>query len=136
MSDLPLSDLQLAILRILWDRGEATATDVHAQVCQGDRDLAPTTVATVLSRLEKRGLVKHRTRGRQYVYRAAVDEREVRRSMLRRVTDFFFGGETSALLSHLVATDDIDSEALAEIRRLVRAETEQGERESDDENPG
>lgn len=142
MSDLPLSDLQLAILRILWDCGEATATDVHSRVCdEGDRELAPTTVATVLSRLEKRGLVEHRTRGRQYVYRAAVAEQEVRRTMLRRVTDFFFGGETSALLSHLVHTDDIDGDALAEIRRLVRGgsgegEREQTTRESDDEDLG
>jgi BlaI family transcriptional regulator, penicillinase repressor len=138
MSDLPLSDLQLAILRILWDRGEATAADVHALVCEGDRDLAPTTVATMLSRLEKRELVKHRTRGRQYVYRAAVEERDVRRSMLRRVTDFFFGGETSALLSHLVGTDDVDGDALDEIRRLVRTGSDEPgpTRESDDENHG
>jgi BlaI family transcriptional regulator, penicillinase repressor len=136
MSALPLSDLQLAILRILWDRGEATAADVHAQICEDHRDLAPTTVATVLSRLEKRGLVKHRTRGRQYVYRAAVDERDVRRTMLRRVTDFFFGGETSALLSHLVATDDLDGDALDEIRRLVRTEADDRARESDDDDHG
>ena len=140
MSDPPLSDLQLALLRILWDRGEATAAQVHAQVCESDRELAPTTVATVLSRLEKRGLVKHRTRGRQYVYRAAVAEQDVRRSMLRRVTDFFFGGETSALLSHLVGSDHVDDQALAEIRRLLRDAADEGQeprsRESDDDSTG
>jgi BlaI family transcriptional regulator, penicillinase repressor len=140
MPDLPLSDLQLAILRILWDRGEATAADVHTEVCERERDLAPTTVATMLSRLEKRGLVGHRTRGRQFVYRAVVAEHDVRRSMLRRVTDFFFGGETSALLSHLVDIDHVDAQALAEVRRLLRTRSdddrEPSSRESDDDNPG
>lgn len=132
MPDPQLSDLQLAILRILWDRGEASAAQVHAELCTGDRDLAPTTVATMLSRLEKRGLLRHRTRGRQYIYRAAVAELEVRRSMLRRVTDFFFAGETSALLSHLVDTDAIDGEALADVRRLIESK----ERESEDDDLG
>ena len=53
-----LSDLQLGLLRILWDRGEATATDVHAALLEQDRELAPTTVSTMLSRLEKKGTIR------------------------------------------------------------------------------
>ncbi len=124
-----LSDLQLAIMRVLWDRSEATAAEVHAEL-QADRELAPTTVATLLSRLEKRGLVDHRARGRQYVYRPKVSEHEVRRTMLRRLTDFFFGGEPAALVNHLVRTDDIQTEDLQAIRDLLRL------RESDGEGDG
>ena len=124
-----LSDLQLAIMRVLWDRSEATAADVHAEL-QTDRELAPTTVATLLSRLEKRGLVSHRARGRQYIYRPTVSENEVRRTMLRRLTDFFFGGNRAALVSHLVRTDDVQSEDLQAIRDLLRL------RESDGEGDG
>jgi BlaI family penicillinase repressor len=124
-----LSDLQLAIMRVLWDRKEATAADVHAEL-QTDRELAPTTVATLLSRLEKRGLVEHRARGRQYIYRTKVTEQEVRRSMLQRLTDFFFGGDQAALVSHLVRTDDIQPEDLHAIRDLLRL------RESDREGDG
>jgi predicted transcriptional regulator len=113
-----LSDLQLAIMRVLWDREEATAAEVHAAL-QGDRDLAPTTVATLLTRLEKRDLVAHRTRGRQYVYRSEVSEQEVRRSMLRRLTEFFFGGDQAALVSHLVRADDIEPQDLQGIRDLL-----------------
>ena len=57
MTDAQLSDLQLDLLRILWDRKEATALDVHATVVQQSRELAPTTVSTMLSRLEKKGLI-------------------------------------------------------------------------------
>jgi predicted transcriptional regulator len=124
-----LSDLQLAVMRALWDRGEATAADVHA-VLQAERDLAPTTVATLLSRLEKRGLVTHRTRGRQFVFRSKLTEQEVRRSMLRRLTDFFFAGDRAALVSHLVRNEELDPDDLQGITDLIRL------RESEDDDGG
>ena len=114
-----LSDLQLAVMRALWDRGEATAADVHADLVQ-TRELAPTTVATMLSRLEKKGLVAHRTEGRMYVYRAEVEETTVRRSMTSRVTDLFFGGNPAALVSHLVDEGEIEPGDLQELKALIQ----------------
>ena len=70
--------------------------------------------------LEKRGLVAHRARGRQYIYAPAIDEQAVRRSMLQRLTNFFFGGDQAALVSHLVRTDDIQPQDLRAIRDLLR----------------
>jgi predicted transcriptional regulator len=131
-SDLQLSDLQLALMRVLWDRGEATAQDVLVSLLAQQRDLAPTTVATLLSRLEKRGLVTHRTRGRQYVYRAELAEHDVRRSMVARVTEFFFGGDPAALLSHLVGDDDMTPDDLDEVKRLINAK----EREAAEDDHG
>jgi predicted transcriptional regulator len=131
-SDLQLSDLQLALMRVLWDRGEATAQDVLVSLLEQQRDLAPTTVATLLSRLEKRGLVTHRTRGRQYVYRAELAEHDVRRSMVARVTEFFFGGDPAALLSHLVGDDDMTPDDLDEVKRLINAK----EREAAEDDHG
>ncbi|MEX1363929.1 MAG: BlaI/MecI/CopY family transcriptional regulator [Nannocystaceae bacterium] len=129
-----LSDQQLAFMRVLWDRGEATAQDVHAQLAEEGHALAPTTVATVLTRLERRGLVAHRRRGRQYVYRAKAAEQEVRRTMLARLTDFFFGGDPQALVSHLTAGRGLGRQDLEEVRRLI-AEREQA-RESNDDDDG
>jgi predicted transcriptional regulator len=131
MSDPQLSDLQLELLRVLWDRGEATAAEVHERLHERDRALAPTTVATLLSRLEKRGLVAHDNRGRTYVYRASVPEHEVRRSMLAKLTTFFFGGDPQALVSHLLGGGAVAPSDLAAIERLV-AEV----RESDPEGSG
>jgi len=119
MSDPQLSDLQLALLRVLWDRGEATAAEVHEALRDLDRALAPTTVATLLTRLEKRGLVRHASRGRAYVYRAAVPEHEVRRTMLTKLTDYFFAGDPAALVSHLLGGREVTPEELAAIHRLV-----------------
>src|SRR5262245_25408657 len=116
-------------MRVIWDRGEATATDVHAAMSER---LAPTTVATMLGRLERRGLLGHRLRGRAYVYYACVPEHEVRRSMLRRLTDWFFGGDSRELLSHLLGTGQVGPEELAEIERLIAAH----KRESKDGDEG
>ncbi|SRR5690606_33985603 len=127
-----LSDVQLAILRILWDRGEATAAEVHEALAKEHKALAPTTVATMLTRLERRGLVDHRSRGRQYVYRAEVSEQDVRRTMLGRITDFFFGGDTTALLSHLMGGSDIGPEELQRVKELIAAKERQDEEEPDD----
>lgn len=127
-----LSDQQLAFMRVLWDRGEATAQDVHAELAEQGHVLAPTTVATVLTRLERRGLVAHRRRGRQYVYRAKAAEQEVRRTMLARLTDFFFGGDPQALVSHLTAGRGLGRQDLEEVRRLI-AEREQARESNDDD---
>ncbi|MEL7169824.1 MAG: BlaI/MecI/CopY family transcriptional regulator, partial [Bacteroidota bacterium] len=79
-----LSPLQLAVIEVLWDRREATVADVHAAL---DRDLALTTVGTILARLAKQGIVAHRKDGRALVYRAAVTRRAVRRSMTGSLLD-------------------------------------------------
>jgi predicted transcriptional regulator len=114
-----LTDLQLAVMRSLWDRPEARVHEVLADLQDRGIELAPTTVATLLTRLEKRGLLAHRREGRQYVYRALVPEHEVRRSMLSRLTQFFFAGDPGALVSHLVGHERIDPRDRAAIARLL-----------------
>jgi len=115
-----LTGLQLALLQILWDREEASTQDVW-EALAAERGLALTTVATLLSRLERKGIVAHRQVGRQYVYRAAVTRAEVRRSKVRDLTATLFGGDAAALVSHLVRAEDVDDEELRRIRALLEA---------------
>lgn len=95
--------------------------EVQAALVDEDQALAPTTVATVLGRLEKKGLVDHRTHGRQYLYRAIVSEEEVRRSVLARVTHTLFGGDATALVSQLIDQGEVSQSDLAEVQALLRA---------------
>lgn len=113
-----LSDLQLAIMRSIWAHGEATVTQVHADL-QAQRGLAPTTVATMLSRMEKKELVEHRTEGRQFVYRARVTEQDVRRSMVGELTDLLFEGDPAELVNHLLAGRDFSADDLARVKALL-----------------
>jgi len=113
-----LTGLQLSILDVLWERGEATTQDVWLRLTQG-RPLALTTVATIMSRLERKRVLTHRRDGRQYVYRATVTRSEVRRSKVRELTENLFGGDPAELLSHLVRTDDVDADELQRIRAMT-----------------
>ena len=113
-----LTDLQLAIMRILWDRAEATVVEVQTQL-RPERDLAQTTIATLLSRLEKRGVVEHRLDGRQFVYRPLVTEQEVRRSMVSELTTLLFDGSSAALMSHLLRSREIDPGDLDRVKRMI-----------------
>ena len=113
-----LTDLQLAIVRLLWERGECTVVDVQEGLLPA-RNLAQTTVATLLTRLEKRGVVSHRTTGRQFVYKAEVTEPVVRRSMVGELTNSLFQGRATALISHLLVEREIGQDELGEVKRLV-----------------
>jgi predicted transcriptional regulator len=119
-----LSDLQLDLMRVLWARGEASTADV-AEALSNSRRLAHTTVATLLSRLEKRGVVSARRDGRQWIYRAQVAEGAVRRSMVSGLLGSLFGGDAKALLVHLLREEDIAPGDLETVRRLLRDSEQQ-----------
>ncbi len=121
-----LGDLQLAIMRVLWDRGEAAVSDVHEALVE-ERGLAPTTIATMLTKMERKGVVEHRSEGRRFLYRPTVSEPLVRRSMVDELTDRLFRGDAAALVSHLLAEHDIDSDELAQLRTLIAAREGDGE---------
>ncbi len=117
-TEVHLTDLQLAVVRTLWERGECTVLEVQESLLPGRR-LALTTVATILSRLEKRELVSHRPEGRQFIYRARVTEPQVRRSMVAELTTLLFDGSPAALISHLLADREIATRDLDEVKRLI-----------------
>ena len=118
--DTVLSDLQLELMRVLWARGEASTAEV-AEVLAQSRGLAHTTIATLLTRLEKRGIVAVKRDGRQLVYRALVEEGAVRRSMVAGLLDSLFGGDASALVAHLVREEEIAAGDVERIKQLLAA---------------
>lgn len=117
--DKTLSELQMAIMRVLWELQEASVSEVHNTLIQQNRELAPTTVSTMLSRLEKRGLISHRTESRQYIYSPLISETEVRRSMVRDLVGRLFQGDAAAMVSHLVQESDIADDDLENIKSLI-----------------
>ena len=123
-STVSLTDLQLAIVRILWERGECTVLEVQEALAP-ERKLAQTTVATILTRLEKRRIVRHQANGRLFVYKALVTEPQVRRSMVSDLTDLLFDGSPAALITHLLSEKEFDSNDLDEVKRLI-ADAERG----------
>src|SRR5262245_25585503 len=115
---------QLRILRVLWERAEATVVEIH-QALLADRPLAATTISTLLSRLEKRGLVAYRTEGRQYVYRAVLREQDAQQHALVEVTDGLFAGDVATMVSQLLSTHELRPGDLARVRELIEAKERQ-----------
>ncbi len=119
-----LGDLQYAIMRVLWEEREATVARVQERLAEGDRhDRALTTIATMLSKMEKKGVVSHRSEGRVFVYKALVQEDAVRRSMVNELTERLFNGDFGALVSHLLDEQDIDRAELDRLRQLLASKT-------------
>lgn len=113
-----LSDLQFAVMRVLWRHGRATTPQV-AEALKKERGLAYTTTATLLKRLEKRGLVSSKSSNRMLVFTPRVSEAEVRRSMVVEMVGTLFGGDPKALVSHLVDENKIEPEDLEHLKNLL-----------------
>jgi predicted transcriptional regulator len=111
-----LGDLQHAIMTVLWERSEATTAEVH-DVLRAERGLALTTIATMLRKMEDKGVVAHRSEGRQFVYRPTVTREEIQTSMVGELVERLFGGDATALVAHLVSEHEIDAGELADLRR-------------------
>ena len=123
-----LGELQHAIMRVLWARNEATVAEVHVALFD-ERGLAPTTIATMLRKMEDKGVVAHRVEDRHFVYQATVTEDEVRSTMVSELLDRLFAGDPAALVSHLVADHDIDEAEVERLRALLEnAETRKDEK--------
>ena len=113
-----LTELQLAIVRLLWERGEATVSDIW-EAMHAERGLAQSTLATILSRLERRGVVTHRTQSRQFVYSALITEADARHSMVSELTERLFEGDVPALVSHLLTAQEVSPGDLKRIRVML-----------------
>lgn len=119
MESSTLTDLQLAVMKALWRIGEGSVAEVSTAMKGDGRELAPTTVATLLQRLGKQGWVKHRKNGRQFIYRAKVNEQQAARGVLQRVLRGFFGGKVSALTAQLLESEQVSHEDLEQMRALL-----------------
>jgi len=114
-----LSGRQLAIMRVLWDRGEGTVADVQ-QALDLEKPLAYSTVATVMSRMKDKGLLVHRSEGRVFHFRPAISENGAGSSMIGELVDRVFGGSPAELVNHLLKSEHVDSTELTRIRKIVR----------------
>lgn len=113
-----LGSLQVRILKVLWEQSEATVAEVHGAVASKDQ-LAYTTIATMLRKMETRGLVRHHVEGRTFVYRAAVTEEEVSQTMAEDLLQRLFHGSLASMVDHLLTRREVSAEELARLEKLI-----------------
>jgi len=105
-------------MKILWDKSEASVAEVHKSL-EGGRELAYTTVATMLRKMEARALVRHRLEGRSFVYEPVVREAAVSRGMADHLLDRLFEGSLADMVRHLLTTREVSREELSKIEQLI-----------------
>lgn len=124
-----LAKLQMAIMQVLWDREEATVAEVREALLP-ERQLAYTTVGTMLSKMENNGQVEHRSDGRVNIYQASIGPGQVKRTMLSDLASRLFSGSVTDVVCHLLDGRPVSRDELSELRKLIQDK----ENELDDES--
>ena len=125
-----LGETEMEVLHHVWDLGEATVADVRERILD-DRDVAYTTVMTVLKTLAAKGYLDYHKEGRSYVYQPAEEPDAVQHSLLQRLMEKVFQGSPSALVQTLVQREDLSDDEREEIKALIDVLDEQ-DSDSDD----
>lgn len=113
-----LTDLQMAVIAVLWEAPGASLSDVTSAL-NADRSLAPTTVATLLSRLEVRGAIRREGSARAFRYFAVITRSEARRDAMRRVRNTLFGGDSKEVMAHLINESPLSPDEAEYLRNLI-----------------
>ena len=126
------TDAELAILRILWDRGPSTVRQVH-DVLALERQAAYTTALKLLQIMTEKGLVERDERDRTHIYRARLSEETTQRQLVRDLVDRAFAGSASKLVMQALATKRASAEELRDIRKAIDGARNEREREVRDD---
>jgi BlaI family penicillinase repressor len=114
-----LAELQLAIMHVLWEKESAAVGEVR-DALEPERALAYTTVGTMLTKMEEKGYVKHRSDGRTHIYRPAIRQDQVSRSMVSDLAQRLFAGDIQQMVCHLLDGQEVTREDLAALKKLIR----------------
>jgi BlaI family penicillinase repressor len=122
MSKTKLGRVQLKIMRVLWDRGRATAREITDSL-NDEEFTAHSTVQTLLRKLEEKGSVAHDVEDRTFVFYPLVEERSVAQNATRELIERVFGGEAAGLVAYLLKEETISRQELQALRKLIDEKT-------------
>jgi BlaI family transcriptional regulator, penicillinase repressor len=125
------TDAELAILRILWDRGASTVRQVHETLSR-ERPSAYTTALKMLQIMTEKGLVRRDDTDRTHIYEPRLTEEQTQRQLVRDLVDRAFGGSASKLVLQALSTRRATAEELGEIRKLIESSREREARDERD----
>jgi predicted transcriptional regulator len=114
-----IPDSELDVIKVLWDRGQGTVRDILETLRAAGREWSYATVATLLDRLEHKGMVTSDRRDLAFVYRPSVTAQEVRQKRVKNLVDKLYQGEPGLLVVHLLKSHPLDAARAKEIRSLL-----------------
>ena len=118
------TDAELAILRVLWERGPSTVRQVHEVLVERVGPTAYTTALKLMQIMTEKGLVRRDESDRTHVYQARLSEEQTQRQLVRDLLDRAFGGSASKLVMQALNARRATPEELGEIRKLIEARRE------------
>jgi BlaI family transcriptional regulator, penicillinase repressor len=113
------TELELEILKVLWEEGPLSGRLIRDRLAPV-RDLAYTTVMTMLGIMEEKRYVTRRKEGGNYVYSAKLSRKAASRRMLRDLVDRVFDGSAATAMVNLLETSDVDADELRQLRELIQ----------------
>lgn len=113
------TELELLILKILWQSAPMLARDVQAGLASGGREIAKTSVITTLNTMVEKQYLRRKQQANTYLFSPAISEAEVTERVLGDVVDRVFDGSTSAVLLKLFDVKGVDDAELRELRRII-----------------
>lgn len=114
----PLGETEMEILKHVWELGEASVSDVRDKMLEY-RDVAYTTVMTIMKNLADKKYLKYREEGRSYIYSAAIDPKDVRFNLIDRLVDKVFEGSPKELVQTLVQSENLTEEERRGIKKMI-----------------
>lgn len=115
-----LTPLELEIMHVLWESGPANVQTVQQNL---KRELAYTTVQTMLNILHRKGKVKRALKDRAYYYKPSVSRSHVATQHITDIVDRLFGGSAESLVMSLVETKHLTPQKLARLQKILEEES-------------
>ncbi len=121
-----MGHLEASIMEIIWDKQEATVRDVF-ETLSLSRDIAYTTVMTIMSRLADKGMLNKHKDGIAYLYRPALGREEFTQSIVDEILNGLFEDYADAAFSHFIHRVEEDEDKISELERLIKRHQNKGE---------
>ncbi len=118
------TELELEILKVLWRDGPLTGREVRDRLAEV-RDLAYTSVMTVMGIMEDKGYVKRKKSGKTFIYSPRITEAATKKRMLKDVVDRVYEGSTMSVVVNLLESADIDPDELKQLRALIKRKADE-----------
>ncbi|MCG3198303.1 MAG: hypothetical protein GHCLOJNM_02801 [bacterium] len=114
-----LTELELEIMKIVWDREEATVEEIRDALAHHGKPLALPSVRKMLSILQEKGYVARRPQGRGHAYRTTISRTQAHRSFIRDLVDRAFEGSALGLVVALLKSNLVREDEIAEVKELI-----------------
>lgn len=116
--DRPFTEVELELMQVIWSLGECTIRDVHEGLIKS-RDLAYTTVATMMKILEQKGALTSQKKDRAHLFIPCISKVEYEAASLKHLSDNLFQGNATSMVMRLLDDGDLSAEELRALRKLL-----------------